>query len=71
MLDQVKEGFLENIGSHTGEKYSNEEYASVPENEKKNANGYLYLQKVRQEMKNPINIFRAKFRIMFGNKDKK
>ena len=71
MLDQVKEGFLENIGSHTGEKYSNEEYASVPENEKKNANGYLYLQKVRQEMKNPINILRAKFRIMFGNKDKK
>lgn len=71
MLDQVKEGFLENIGSHTGEKYSNEEYASVPENEKKNANRYLYLQKVRQEMKNPINILRAKFRIMFGNKDKK
>ena len=71
MLDQVKEGFLENIGSHMGEKYSNEEYASVPENEKKNANGYLYLQKVRQEMKNPINILRAKFRIMFGNKDKK
>lgn len=71
MLDQVKEGFLENIGSHTGEKYSNEEYASVPESEKKNANGYLYLQKVRQEMKNPINILRAKFRIMFGNKDKK
>ena len=71
MLDQVKEGFLENIGSHTGEKYSNEEYASVPESEKKNANGYLYLQKVRQEMKNPINIFRAKFRIIFGNKDKK
>ena len=71
MLDQVKEGFLENIGSHTGEKYSNEEYASVPENEKKNANGYLYLQKVRQVMKNPINILRAKFRIMFGNKDKK
>ena len=71
MLDQVKEGFLENIGSHTGEKYSNEEYVSVPESEKKNANGYLYLQKVRQEMKNPINILRAKFRIMFGNKDKK
>ena len=71
MLDQVKEGFLENIGSHTGEKYSNEEYTSVPESEKKNANGYLYLQKVRQEMKNPINILRAKFRIMFGNKDKK
>ena len=71
MLDQVKEGFVENIGSHTGEKYSNEEYASVPENEKKNANGYLYLQKVRQEMKNPINILRANFRIMFGNKNKK
>lgn len=71
MLDQVKEGFVENIGSHTGEKYSDEEYASVPENEKKNANGYLYLQKVRQEMKNPINILRANFRIMFGNKNKK
>ena len=71
MLDQVKEGFLENIGSHMGERYSNEEYASVPENEKKNANRYLFLQKVRQEMKNPINILRAKFRIMFGNKDKK
>ena len=71
MLDRVKEGFVENIGSHTGEKYSNEEYASVPENEKKNANGYLYLQKVRQEMKNPINILRANFRIMFGNKNKK
>ena len=71
MLDQVKEGFLENIGSHMGERYSNEEYASVPENEKKNANGYLYLQKVRQEMKNPINILRANFRIMFGNKNKK
>ena len=71
MLDRVKEGFVENIGSHTGEKYSNEEIASVPENEKKNANGYLYLQKVRQEMKNPINILRANFRIMFGNKNKK
>ena len=71
MLDRVKEGFVENIGSHTGEKYSDEEYASVPENEKKNANGYLYLQKVRQEMKNPINILRANFRIMFGNKNKK
>ena len=71
MLDRVKEGFGENIGSHTGEKYSNEEIASVPENEKKNANGYLYLQKVRQEMKNPINILRANFRIMFGNKNKK
>lgn len=70
MLDQVKEGFLENIGSHQGERYSNEEYASVPENEKKNANRYLFLQKVRQEMKNPINILRANLRIAFGNKDK-
>ena len=70
MLDQVKEGFLENIGSHMGERYSNEEYASVPENEKKNANRYLFLQKVRQEMKNPINILRANLRIAFGNKDK-
>ena len=70
MLDQVKEGFLENIGSHMGERYSNEEYASVPENEKKNANRYLFLQKVRQEMKNPINIVRANLRIAFGNKDK-
>ena len=70
MLDQVKEGFLENIGSHMGERYSNEEYASVPENEKKNANRYLFLQKVRQEMKNPINILRANLRIKFGNKDK-
>ena len=70
MLDQVKEGFLENIGSHMGERYSNEEYASVPENEKKNANRYLFLQKVRQEMKNPINILRANLRLKFGNKDK-
>ena len=70
MLDQVKEGFLENIGSHMGERYSNEEYASVPENEKKDANRYLFLQKVRQEMKNPINILRANLRIAFGNKDK-
>ena len=70
MLDQVKEGFLKNIGSHQGERYSNEEYASVPENEKKNANRYLFLQKVRQEMKNPINILRANLRIAFGNKDK-
>ena len=70
ILDQVKEGFLENIGSHMGERYSNEEYASVPENEKKNANRYLFLQKVRQEMKNPINILRANLRIAFGNKDK-
>ena len=70
MLDQVKEGFLENIGSHMGERYSNEEYDSVPENEKKNANRYLFLQQVRQEMKNPINILRANLRIAFGNKDK-
>ena len=70
MLDQVKEGFLENIGSHMGERYSNEEYASVPENKKKDANRYLFLQKVRQEMKNPINILRANLRIAFGNKDK-
>lgn len=56
MLDQVKEGFLENIGSHTGEKYSNEEIASVPENERKNANRYLFLQKVKGEMRNPYNI---------------
>ena len=59
MLDQVKEGFVENIGSHTGEKYSNEEYASVPENEKKNANGYLYLKKVKEMMKLPHNILLA------------
>ena len=57
MLDQVKEGFLENIGSHVGEKYSNEEIASVPENERKNANRYLFLKKVRGEMRNPYNIF--------------
>ena len=56
MLDQVKEGFLENIGSHTGEKYSNEEIASVPENERKNANRYLFLKKVKGEMRNPYNI---------------
>ena len=56
MLDQVKEGFLENIGSHTGEKYSNEEIASVPENERKNANRYLFLQKVNGMMKMPHNI---------------
>ena len=56
MLDQVKEGFLENIGSHVGEKYSNEEIASVPENERKNANRYLFLKKVKGEMKNPYNI---------------
>lgn len=56
MLDQVKEGFLENIGSHTGEKYSNEEIASVPESERKNANRYLFLKKVKGEMRNPYNI---------------
>ena len=56
MLDQVKEGFLENIDSHTGEKYSNEEIASVPENERKNANRYLFLQKVNGMMKMPHNI---------------
>ena len=56
MLDQVKEGFLENIGSHVGEKYSNEEIASVPENERKNANRYLFLQKVNGIMKMPHNI---------------
>ncbi len=56
MLDQVKEGFLENIGSHVGEKYSNEEIASVPESEKKNANRYLFLKKVKGEMRNPYNI---------------
>lgn len=56
MLDQVKEGFLENIGSHVGEKYSNEEIASVPENERKNANRFLFLKKVKGEMRNPYNI---------------
>ena len=56
MLDQVKEGFLENIGSHTGEKCSNEEIASVPESERKNANRYLFLKKVKGEMRNPYNI---------------
>lgn len=56
MLDQVKEGFLENIGSHVGEKYSNEEIASVPEGERKNANRYLFLKKVKGEMRNPYNI---------------
>ena len=56
MLDQVKEGFLENIGSHVGEKYSNEEIASVPESERKNANRYLFLKKVKGEMRNPYNI---------------
>lgn len=56
MLNQVKEGFLENIGSHVGEKYSNEEIASVPENERKNANRFLFLKKVKGEMRNPYNI---------------
>ena len=56
MLDRVKEGFVENIGSHTGEKYSNEEIASVPESERKNANRYLFLKKVKGEMRNPYNI---------------
>lgn len=56
MLDQVKEGFLENIGSHVGEKYSNEEIASVPESERKNANRYLFLKKIKGEMRNPYNI---------------
>lgn len=56
MLDQVKEGFLENISSHVGEKYSNEEIASVPESERKNANRYLFLKKVKGEMRNPYNI---------------
>lgn len=63
MLDRVKEGFVENIGSHTGEKYSDEEYASVPENEKKNANGYLYLKKVERMMKLPHNILLAHARM--------
>lgn len=56
MLDQVKEGFLENIGSHVGEKYSNEEIASVPGSERKNANRYLFFKKVKGEMRNPYNI---------------
>ena len=63
MLDQVKEGFLENIGSHVGEKYSNEEIASVPENERKNANRYLFLQKVNGIMKMPHNIALAHARM--------
>ena len=63
MLDQVKEGFLENIGSHTGEKYSNEEIASVPENERKNANRYLFLQKVNGMMKMPHSILLAHARM--------
>lgn len=63
MLDQVKEGFLENIGSHTGEKYSNGEIASVPENERKNANRYLFLQKVNGMMKMPHSILLAHARM--------
>lgn len=63
MLDQVKAGFLENIGSHVGEKYSNEEIASVPENERKNANRYLFLQKVNGIMKMPHNIALAHARM--------
>lgn len=63
MLDQVKEGFLENIGSHVGEKYSNEEIASVPESERKNANRYLFLQKVNGMMKMPHNILLAHARM--------
>ena len=70
MLDQVKEGFVENIGSHTGEKYSDEEYASVPENEKKNANGYLYLKKVERMMKLPHNILLAHARMALSKAGK-
>ena len=70
MLDRVKEGFVENIGSHTGEKYSNEEYASVPENEKKDANGYLYLKKVKKMMKMPHNILLAHARMALSKAGK-
>ena len=70
MLDRVKEGFVENIGSHTGEKYSDEEYASVPENEKKNANGYLYLKKVERMMKLPHNILLAHARMALSKAGK-
>lgn len=70
MLDQVKEGFLENIGSHTGEKYSNEEIASVPENERKNANRYLFLQKVNGMMKMPHNILLAHARMALSKAGK-
>lgn len=70
MLDRVKEGFVENIGSHTGEKYSNEEIASVPENEKKNANGYLYLKKVERMMKLPRNILLAHARMALSKAGK-
>ncbi len=70
MLDQVKEGFLENIGSHVGEKYSNEEIASVPENERKNANRYLFLQKVNGMMKMPHNILLAHARMALSKASK-
>ena len=70
MLDRVKEGFVENIRSHTGEKYSNEEIASVPENEKKNANGYLYLKKVERMMKLPHNILLAHARMALSKAGK-
>lgn len=70
MLDQVKEGFLENIGSHVGEKYSNEEIASVPENERKNANRYLFLQKVNGMMKMPHNILLAHARMALTKANK-
>ena len=70
MLDRVKEGFVENIGSYTGEKYSDEEYASVPENEKKNANGYLYLKKVERMMKLPHNILLAHARMALSKAGK-
>ena len=70
MLDQVKEGFLENIGSHVGEKYSNEEIASVPENERKNANRYLFLQKVNGIMKMPHNIALAHARMALSKAGK-
>ena len=70
MLDQVKEGFLENIGSHVGEKYSNEEIASVPENERKNANRYLFLQKVNGIMKMPYNIALAHARMALSKAGK-
>ena len=70
MLDQVKEGFLENIGSHVGEKYSNEEIASVPESERKNANRYLFLQKVNGMMKMPYNIALAHARMALSKAGK-
>ncbi len=70
MLDQVKEGFLENIGSHVGEKYSNEEIASVPENERKNVNRYLFLQKINGIMKMPHNILLAHARMALSKASK-